>query len=355
MTSTKSIERIVLWTPDPELTGGVQQYSRCIIEGLKSIVEIHVVPLKSTGPLAKLSFVLRALVSFIQHRPDVIWCTHLHLARVSLFFRFLNPTIWISLHGIDCWEITRPQDIHSLKRAKRLLCVSHYTLDRVAKKHPDVKDRLQWLPNHLAEIPEQSIGRSNARQQLNLSSGALVLLTVSRLSAEEQYKGHREVLHAMPDLLSEFPYLHYLVVGSGDDLKALQRLSRDLAIEEQVTFTGRLPDNELNLAYAAADLFVLPGKGEGFGIVLLDALVRGIPVLASTEDGSRDAVLDGELGDLANPNQQDSISDTLQRILQSIHSGQYPQSAETLRRKVIQHYGPEARDKRLRELVKEIR
>jgi len=221
MRDAKEQIRIDIWTPDPQQTGGVQQYSRGIIEGLDPMVNLHVVSLSSGGIISKLLFSLQAVSSWMFRRPNIIWCTHLHLARLSWLLSIFKPTVWISLHGIDCWQITDSRDIKSLQLASQLLCVSHYTMQRVAENHPETREKLQWFPNHLAHSPEIASNKQKAREQLNLPQGALILLTVSRLSSEEKYKGHREVLRAMPALSKIFPQLHYLVVGSGDDLPAL--------------------------------------------------------------------------------------------------------------------------------------
>ncbi len=342
---------IDLWVPDLNQTGGVQEYSRCLASGLQDLAQVNLISLPSGGWLSKCQFLLQALKSLFKNRPNLIWCTHLHLARASFFARLFRTPLWISLHGIDCWNLTDHRDISSLKQASRLLAVSHYSLDRVAATFPDLKNKLDWLPNHLSDIPQFSSDKMAARQSLLLPQNALILLTVSRLSSQEKYKGHREVILALPALIKHFPDLHYVIAGSGDDLEELKLLATTQNCRGHVTFTGRLSHSELDQAYRAADLFVLVGQGEGFGIVILEALVRGIPVLASTADGSRDAVCNGELGDLVDPGDPDIIADKLQELLQNLASGQYPHSPENLRSEVIKAYGPDALQLRLSQLI----
>lgn len=351
---TKKQLKISLWTPDLNQTGGVQRYSSGILEGLNKIADVKVVPLTGSGFLAKCFFGLRTLIHVGVKRPDIVWCTHLHLARAVQYFPTFMPELWISLHGIECWNIDNARDIASLNRAKKLLCVSHYTKKRVAENHPELQPKLQWLPNHLSQWSEAETTVAESRREFGVPDESILLLTVARLSQHEQYKGHREILRAMSCLTNDFPRLHYLIAGTGDDLPNLRQLARELGIEQRVHFTGWLTDRELELAYRAADLFVLPGTGEGFGIVLLEALVRGVPVLASSEDGSREAVLNGELGDMASPSRPDSVLDSLRHVLQLIQTKQYPHSAEQLRTKVLEHYGPEARDARLKRLLANI-
>jgi glycosyltransferase involved in cell wall biosynthesis len=353
--NAKSVRKpvITLWTPDLGVTGGVQEYSRCIASGLAGIAQVNVVSLPDGGALSKCIFIICALKSLLRKRPDFIWCTHLHLARASFLARFFRIPVWISLHGIDCWNLTEAKDIVPLKQADRLLAVSHYTMNRVTQILPELKETLTWLPNHLSRIPEFSSHQSSARKRLHLPADALILLTVSRLSSQEQYKGHREVIRALPQLKAHYPNIFYLVVGTGDDLNNLQQLATDLNCTEHVHFTGKLSEPDLDAAYQASDLFVLAGTGEGFGIVILEALVRGIPVLASSEDGSQDAVCMGELGELVSPSETDAVYRKLHEILTTLTAELYPHSPESLRTRVIDEFGPDALKSRLQKLIRE--
>ena len=74
-----------------------------------------------------------------------------------------------------------------------------------------------------------------------------------------------------------------------------------LALQNRVVFAGFTPEDEKADYYRLADAYVMPSRGEGFGIVLLEALACGIPVVGSRTDGSREALLDGALGGLVDP------------------------------------------------------
>ena len=93
----------------------------------------------------------------------------------------------------------------------------------------------------------------------------------------------------------------YLVVGDGDDRPRLEARASALGIHDQVVFTGYVTDAEKPDYYRLADLFAMPGRGEGFGIVYLEALACGVPVLASTADASREVLRDGAWGRLVDP------------------------------------------------------
>ncbi|MGO8699651.1 MAG: glycosyltransferase [Limisphaerales bacterium] len=128
-----------------------------------------------------------------------------------------------------------------------------------------------------------------------------VLFTLGRLSEDERYKGIDEVLEALPVLGQAVPNIVYMVAGGGNDRARLEQKATALGVEDRVIFTGYVPEEEKAAYYRLADAFVLPGWGEGFGIVYLEAMACGIPVVASKLDASHEAVRHGELGVLVNP------------------------------------------------------
>jgi glycosyltransferase involved in cell wall biosynthesis len=142
-----------------------------------------------------------------------------------------------------------------------------------------------------------------------------VILTLARLPGAERYKGVDEVLDAMPALLADEPTLTYLIAGDGDDRGRLEAKARDLRIDDRVVFTGFVREDEKADHFRLADVFAMPGRGEGFGFVFLEALACGVPVVGSAVDGSREALRDGVLGELANPSDPTSVSNSIRRAL----------------------------------------
>jgi phosphatidyl-myo-inositol dimannoside synthase len=114
---------------------------------------------------------------------------------------------------------------------------------------------------------------------------------------------------------------------------------RELGLTENVILGGYVPDHELRSHYNLCDVFAMPSKGEGFGIVFLEAMACGKPVVAGNKDGSVDAVLNGQIGALVDPDSVDEIGLTLVQTL----AREYPQkllfNPDALRRKAIEVYG----------------
>ena len=126
-------------------------------------------------------------------------------------------------------------------------------------------------------------------------------MTLGRLASEERYKGFDEVIEALPELARKIPNISYLICGDGPDRARLEEKARSLGVHDRVVFAGFITEARKVDYYRLADAYIMPSRGEGFGIVLLEALACGLPAMGSTVDGSREALLEGALGELVDP------------------------------------------------------
>ena len=137
--------------------------------------------------------------------------------------------------------------------------------------------------------------------------GKKVLMTLGRLDETEQAKGFDRVIAILPRLKAEFPDIAYLVVGDGGDQPRLEALAERLGVADSVVFVGFVAERDKPDHYALADAYVMPSKSEGFGFVFLEAMACGLPVVASSIDGGRDALHEGALGRLVDPFDGDAL------------------------------------------------
>ncbi|MGH7719402.1 MAG: glycosyltransferase family 4 protein, partial [Gemmatimonadaceae bacterium] len=136
-----------------------------------------------------------------------------------------------------------------------------------------------------------------------------VVGTVGRLAAQ---KAMHVLLDAMPRLLADEPETRLLVVGDGPLRGALEARARGLGVARAVTFAGYLSD--VRPAYRAMDVFVLPSRDEGFGIVFLEAMLMRVPVIGTRVIGSVDAVEDGVTGLLVPYQNAGALSEAVLRV-----------------------------------------
>ncbi|ADM10314.1 hypothetical protein PB2503_11334 [Parvularcula bermudensis HTCC2503] len=240
----------------------------------------------------KLIYGLRTAVAAAIGRPGLVYNGHIYHGPLSAKLEQLSGGRMISqLHGTEVWQPLAPPVLSALDRSALVLCVSEDTRRRYRAQSQRRDDNTHIVPNtvgpHFSPAP-----REGAREKFGLGDRT-TLLTVARLDPrEEGYKGHGRVLRALPGLLDADPSTLYLIAGVGPDRARLETLVSEMGLTPHVRFLGKVPFGDLADLYRAADLFVMPSTGEGFGIVFLEAMAAGTPALGLAVGGAPDA-LDG--------------------------------------------------------------
>lgn len=291
--------------------GGIAQYNRDLFSALAVSPQLEAalilpragscddaLPAKLTQlrpVFGRINYIFRALLQARRFRPTVVFCGHIYLLPLAwLLCRVLRVKLWLQIHGVEAW--TRPRWIARCLLSDLDLCiaVSRYTRQQFLRWANTDPARTKVLPNTYSEEFKPR-DRERVRRDRGLAD-KVVLLTFGRLSEREQYKGHDRIIDCLPSLVHGIPNLLYLVGGDGADRRRLQQLSETRGVADRVCFLGAVADSERVDLYVCADLFVMPSTGEGFGIVFLEAMACGTPALGLDCDGSRDPLLDGQLG-----------------------------------------------------------
>ncbi|MCP9825029.1 glycosyltransferase family 4 protein [Synechococcus sp. EJ6-Ellesmere] len=309
----------------PELfaaDGGIQRYSRTLIQALQ-VVQPHA-PLRvfirndhpqhiPTKPWPGISWhpargssarMARSLARAARNqRPQLLLSTHPNFAPLQvLHHKLTGSPSWCSAHGIEVWDLRRGPKRWALARLQRLLPVSRFTAARLQLQLGAGCPPIGVLPNSFDQTRFSPGARSpQLLQRYGLHSGQPLILSLSRLSQADAYKNLHKLIEALPALLARWPALRLLIAGEGDDKPRLQSLANQMGVGQQVIFSGRIAEAELADHHRLATVFALPSTGEGFGIVFLEALGCGRPVLAGNRDGSLDPLGDGRFGLLVDP------------------------------------------------------
>ena len=316
--------------------GGIALYNRdllaalCLLPGCRKVVALPRLQPAEPEPLPpRLSYttngvggkarytqaLLRLLVA--DRSFDLIVCGHINLLPLAYLARRLTDApVLLMIYGIDAWQPTasRPAN-HLARRVDRIVSISDHTRQRFLGWAGAQTGNVHLLPNAIHAEPYGIGPKDPSLLRRYGLDGRTLLLTLGRLDAAERYKGIDEMLEIIPGLAAEIPTLAYLVVGDGDDRPRLQHKARVLGIADRVVFAGRIDEREKADHYRLADAFVMPGRGEGFGFVFLEAMACGVPVVASTLDGSREAVREGQLGLLANPDDRAALRNAVTEAL----------------------------------------
>ncbi|MCV3214629.1 glycosyltransferase [Plectonema radiosum NIES-515] len=362
----KKYKHLHIWFPNIfEFKGGVQVYSAFLLEALQSLyphIEYDVFLKHDTRSFSKFSLInntrfhfagkwhikLRTLAFAIQifqfsfwQSPNLIISSHLNFTVVAyLLKRLTGIPYWTVAHGVDAWNIRNPALKTALFHADRILAVSNYTRDRLLKEQNLDPSKIDILPNtfdvsgfQITEKPKYLLDRYRLKPEQP------VILTVARLASADGYKGYDKIIQALPEIRRQLPDVHYIIAGKGDDRRRIEQLITQLGLQDCVTLVGFVPDNELCDYYNLCNVFAMPSKGEGFGIVYLEALACGKPVLGGNQDGAIDALCGGELGVLVNPDDVEAIAQSLIQILKGTYLHPILYQPEILRQKVIDTFG----------------
>jgi glycosyltransferase involved in cell wall biosynthesis len=300
--------------------------------------------------LGRISFMLHLFNVILQHRPQHVFCGHLNLARaIQLLCQPLGIPYTIIAHGKEVWSPVSRAEREALEHAHAIWTVSHYSCDRASKANHLDPQLFRWLPCtvdgdrfFLAAKPPDLLAQYGLQD-------AKVLMTVARLWSGDIYKGVDVTIRALPQILRVFPEVKYLVVGRGDDRPRLEQLAVDLGVRDRVVFAGFVPTEALADHYRVADAYVMPSQ-EGFGIVYLEAMACGIPVLAGDADGSADPLLDGKLGWRVPHRSPEAVAAACLEILKREDQrcdGQW------LRQQCLDHFGKAAFAQRLGQLLED--
>jgi glycosyltransferase involved in cell wall biosynthesis len=255
-------------------------------------------------------------------RSEVVIMSHINLLLVGWLVKFFRPKVKLILiaHGIEVWRKLPGWKMRMLRRCDLYLPVSHFTKEKMIELHGLPDEKFSVFNNCLEPFMERPLlpgRREDVMKKYGINKDNRVLLTVSRMSESEQYKGYDKVLMAMPALKKQFPDVKYLLVGKYDinEKRRLDDMVDRLDLNADVIFTGFIPDEEMPDHFNLGDLFLMPSEKEGFGIVFIEAMFYGLPVIAGNKDGSVDALKNGELGTLVNPDITDELVTAIANIL----------------------------------------
>ncbi len=269
----------------------------------------------------KIKYVLNSISTGRKSR--VVMLSHINLLMVGWLIKFFNPSAKLILlaHGIEVWKPLPRWKIYMLRKCDHILPVSNFTKEKMKALYHLPEEQFTVINNcidpFLQNSPGESAKKQDLQQRYGIGSEDKVLLTVARLSATEQYKGYDKVINALHSLRPQYPCLRYIIAGKYDESEKqrLLILSAKLGVQDMLLFTGFIAEEELAAHFDLATMYVMPSSKEGFGIVFIEAMYYGKPVIAGNKDGSVDALLNGELGLLVDPDDTQALVDAIKKVL----------------------------------------
>jgi glycosyltransferase involved in cell wall biosynthesis len=215
-------------------------------------------------------------------------------------------------HGYDVYSLPFKDDEwrakieYVLNTADHIITVSQSNLACIQKL--DVSTPVTVIPNGFRSDLFYPRDTSECRKALNLPLDKKIILTVGNL---EPVKGQAHLVEAVQRIVRERKDILCVIVGAGKVRTVLERQIRSLRLENYILLAGGKPHDEIPLWMNACDLFVLPSLRESFGVVQIEAMACGKPVVATRNGGSEEVVISDEYGLLAEPADPENLAEKI--------------------------------------------
>ncbi len=350
--------RVLFLLPDlrnPSFKGGIQMFNTYVHRALGelghdvTVIGVNdrpedavpgLIPCNRGRRLRKFLAAWNLLRRVMFRRPDVVLCGHLNFAPLCRRICGLFGVPYITItHGIELWDAP-PNKVRGAAASHRILAVSRYTkslnldlLDGYDPDHvivfPNTFDEERFKP---CPVP------GDMRERLGLRDQDRVVLSVGRLASTERLKGYDEAIRAMADVRKVVPDARLLLGGRGDDMDRLRRVADECGLGEGLVMPGFIAEEDIVPLFNLCELFVLPSRKEGFGIVFLEAMGCGKPVIGGNRDGSMEPLCDGSLGTAVDPEDVDAIAAAVLELLRGLTPATRS-DPQHLRTEVVDRFG----------------
>jgi glycosyltransferase involved in cell wall biosynthesis len=290
----------------------------------------------------RITYVPSGILKMYRQSPDVVHAHHFGSGYAASLLKKYDGTPYIlTVHLVpSASSLASPIPVYrlmyqkALEHASAVVAVSAYVKDRV-KKDFDIDSTVIPLSVDAQKF-SPAVDKMSLRRSLNLPPGPVVCMVSS---IEDRRKRADMLIKAMPHILKSLKDTTLVLAGkTGPETSAyLNGLAEKLDVKENVIITGRIDDLAVKNYLAAADVFVLPSKEEAGGLVVLEAMATGTPVICSDSGGITEYIKDGYNGLLFDP---DSVEDLADKVVSLLRDGR---SARELgingRRLTVDKYG----------------
>ncbi len=287
------------------LAGAQRRDLRCVVYGTDPLHACHN-PQHSTIATGKLALVWEMLKQ--TWRADVAIFWHMSMLRLLPFMRGFRGKKVVFLHGIEAWRPQTPSMKKRLMAVDLFLSNSDYTWNEFLKYLPEVSQ----IPHTTTAL---GFGEPAVDEQSSEPGQSTSLLIIARMSKAEDYKGHREVIAAWPQVLKSIPDARLDIVGEGDLRPDLEQMVSERELTKNVKFHGRVDEQTKANLLRRCTAFAMPSRGEGFGIVYLEAMRYGRPCLVSDCDAGREVVNPPEAGLQVDVRDNQAVAAAIVRLL----------------------------------------
>ena len=230
--------------------------------------------------------------------------------------RYGKPLI-ITGHGYDVYDLPF-RNAEWNKKIKSILNTADHIITPSKSNYDKLMqldisdDKVSVIYNGYNSNLFEDVSTNKAKEKLNLPEDKKIILSVGNL---ELVKGHKYLIEAMKEVIKREENITCLIVGSGSQKKNVNSLIDRLSLSKYIKLVGEKPHNEVPLWMNACDVFVLPSLNESFGIVQVEAMACGKPVVATFNGGSEEVIVNEKLGILVEPKDANELANAILKAL----------------------------------------
>jgi phosphatidyl-myo-inositol dimannoside synthase len=239
--------------------------------------------------------------------PGTVLIWHIDLLQLLPFLRVGRAKVVLFLHGIESWRRQNWFMCSLLKRVDLFLSNSAHTWDRFVV----FNRQFGQYPHRTVHL---GLGAPLVGNESTLE-GSPVVVMIGRMAEQEDYKGHREMIHAWRLVVQHIRDAELWIVGSGTLQKELERVARESIVHHHIRFFGGVSPEKKQELLSQCRCLALPSRGEGFGLVYLEAMRVGKPCLVSSVDAGQEVVNPPEAGLAVHPDNIHEIADATRCLL----------------------------------------
>jgi len=286
-----------------------------VIENPKENITVYRVTKPRTKFLGNPIFWLKIFFALKKIKPDIVHCQAVQMGVPGFLFKKIYEKPYIVCgHGDDIylpWKFKRIIAKLVFENAETVIALTKDMKKKIESFGFNVKN-IFVVPNGIELEKFKVLSKINIRKELEISEDKKVVLFVGTLTPR---KGIKYLIEALNIVKQKNPNIKLLLIGDGDQKQGLEKLAETLDLKKNISFVGKVENKEIPKYMTASDIFVLPSLSEAFGVVNLEAMACGLPIIATRVDGIPDVVKDRENGFLVEPESPNQIAEKILYLL----------------------------------------
>jgi phosphatidyl-myo-inositol dimannoside synthase len=276
----------------------------------------------------------------LRGRSDVVLVWHLGMLKLAPLVRRAGARVFLYLHGVECWRTMDPSARKLAGSVDCFLSNSDFTWKRFIEHNGSLAGSQHQTVALGLDVSPSSARKPDQRP---------IALMVGRMDRGEAYKGHASMIQAWPLVVRNIPDAELWIAGGGDLKVDLEEMAHRTGVAGSIRFFGQVSERQKSDFLQQSRCLTMPSRGEGFGLVYLEAMRIGRPCLVSTVDAGREVVNPPEAGLDADPDDVEAICAAMCRLLSE--GTEWDRWSASARQRYERHYTGQAFQDRLIEAI----